>query len=171
MAFLNLLPLEGELQLHQCTYQLAIKKRICTSCVFLLCRNVSLRTLWDIQAFVRFGNAMCPMYTSWHHVPTYVRTVTVCVVKLHGRRQRSRRLLLWPHWRPILPPVLSPPGMSQARRDYLQKMVAPYFSGEAQVALPWSKSRWAHSELNEIVIRPMYWYLETWILVNIHTYL
>ena len=43
---------------------LAIKKRICTSCVFLLCRNVGLRTLWDIQAFVRFGNAMCPMYES-----------------------------------------------------------------------------------------------------------
>ena len=28
MAFLNLLPLEGELQLHQCTYQLAIKKTV-----------------------------------------------------------------------------------------------------------------------------------------------
>ena len=37
-----------------------------------------------------------------------------------------------------LPPVLSPPGMSQARCDYLQETVAPYFSGEAQAALPWS---------------------------------
>ena len=38
---------------------------------------------------------------------------------------------------PPPPPVLSPPGMSQARHEDLQKMVAPYFSGEAQVALPW----------------------------------
>ena len=60
------------------------------------------------------------------------RTVTVCVVKSHGRRQEGVDVPV------TLPPVLSPPGMSQARRDYLQKMVAPYFSGEAQVALPWS---------------------------------
>ena len=36
MAFLNLLPLEGELQLHQCTYQLAIKTDMHKLCVSTL---------------------------------------------------------------------------------------------------------------------------------------